>query len=269
MISFLFWNLNGRPLQRRVANIVREHEVDVVVLAECDASSHVWLEAINEAQQCDYNEGIRLLETIAVYTRLSQRTLEENPELRLSAHQLFLPSGDDILCVATHLPSKLYWRDASQSHLCTQLAARIGRLEEQLGHSRTILVGDLNMNPFEPGLVSSYGLHATMARQVAERQTRTVLGQDYPFFYNPMWGYFGDALDGPPGTYYYSRAEPVNYFWNIFDQVLLRPSLLGRFENNRLRILDSDGASSLLTTQGLPDSVGASDHLPIVFAFHL
>ena len=42
------------------------------------------------------------------------------------------------------------------------------------------------------------------------------------FFYNPMWGHFGDALDGPPGSYYDARSEAVAYFWNVFDQVLIR-----------------------------------------------
>jgi hypothetical protein len=62
-----------------------------------------------------------------------------------------------------------------------------------------------------------------------------------------MWGYFGDALDGPPGTYYDSRSEPVTYFWNIFEQVLIRPTLLDAFVPASLKILDSDGDETLLT----------------------
>jgi hypothetical protein len=32
-----------------------------------------------------------------------------------------------------------------------------------------------------------------------------------------MWTHFGDGGPGPPGTYFYERAEHVNYFWNTFD----------------------------------------------------
>jgi hypothetical protein len=201
----------------------------------------------------------------ARFPERSLRTLEEDPHARLSFRQLILPSGRDILLVVTHFPSKLYWSGESQSQECTRLAEAVHRREGRLGHSRTVLVGDLNMNPFEAGVVSCQGLHATMARQVAQRQDRTVRGQDYPFFYNPMWGHFGDALDGPPGTYYDARGEAVCYFWNVFDQVLIRPALLDAFQMDTLKILDSDGAESLLTARGLPDQSAASDHLPIVF----
>jgi len=263
--NFLFWNVNGKPLESRVASIVRTHDIDVVALAECDPTSGAWLDAISDVQQCPYYQGTTLLDSIAVYTRFRQRTMEEDPRTRVSAHQLFLPGGKDVVLVVAHLPSKLFWQADSQSQLCTEFAAQVRRLETRVGHSRTVLVGDLNMNPFEAGVVSSHGLHATMARSVAERETRTVLGKEYAFFYNPMWGHFGDALDGPPGTYYDSRAEAVTYFWNLFDQVLVRPALLGAFDTGSVRILDSDGTESLLSRTGLPEKSQASDHLPIVF----
>ena len=175
----------------------------------------------------------------------------------------------DVLLAVTHLPSKLYWSSESQSQSCTQLAREIRRCEAESGHTRTILVGDLNMNPFEFGMVSSQGLHGTMARRVAERECRTALNREYPLFYNPMWGHFGDGIDGPPGTYYNSRAEHVCYFWNMFDQVLVRPSLLDAFDNDHLRILDTSGEDSLLTAGGRPSKSEASDHLPIVFGLEL
>jgi hypothetical protein len=267
--NFLFWNVNGNSLEERVARIVRSRDVDVVALAECDATSPRWLDAISDAQHCRYHTGTTLLESIAVYTRFGHRTVQEDPRTRVSARQLYLPSGRDLLLVVAHLPSKLFWQSDSQSQLCTDFAAQIRRMERLLGHARTVLVGDLNMNPFEPGVVSSHGLHATMARSVAERGTRTVLGREYGFFYNPMWGHFGDALDGPPGTYYDSRSEAVTYFWNVFDQVLVRPSLLGVFDTGSVRILDSDDSGSLLSRTGLPQKSHASDHLPILFSLDM
>jgi endonuclease/exonuclease/phosphatase family metal-dependent hydrolase len=272
VIKFLFWNLNGKPLQDRLARLVHNHDIDVVVLVECAISSHDLLDLLNDDQETEYIAGWTLLETVAVLARFPQRsfrTLEEDESIRLSMRQLILPSGKDILLVATHSSSKLYQSPESQSQDCTRLASVIRNREQKLGHSRTVLVGDLNMNPFEPGVVSCHGLHGVMARQTAERESRMIKGQDYQFFYNPMWGHFGDGLDGPPGTYYNSRAESVCYFWNIFDQVMVRPSLLSAFNNGDLRILDSDGTDSLLTGHGLPDGAFVSDHLPIVFALDL
>ena len=63
------------------------------------------------------------------------------------------------------------------------------------------------MNPFEEGVVGAKGLHAVMTRRIAAKGSRVVQGKEYPFFYNPMWGLFGDRQDSPSGTYYYSASE--------------------------------------------------------------
>jgi hypothetical protein len=125
------------------------------------------------------------------------------------------------------------------------------------------------MNPFESGLVSANGLNAVMDRSVAARGERTVQGTVHPFFYNPMWSRFGDGSPGPSGTYYRDSGEHVTFFWNMFDQVLLRPELLARFRSEDLEILDSDGDASLLTPKGRPSRTKASDHLPVLFRLSL
>lgn len=272
MIRFLFWNINRKPLQHRLARLARYHDVDVVALAECVLSPAEVLASLNGGAGEPYRETMSLLDTIAVYTRLPRQalhTIQDDPASRITIRRVDKGRQKDFLLVVAHFPSKLYWSNESQVQPCAELAHVIRRWEERLGHSRTVLLGDLNMNPFETGIVASYGLHATMARSVADREMRTVLGREYPFFYNPMWGHFGDALDGPPGTYYDSRAEAVTYFWNVFDQVLIRPSLLGAFRNETLKILDTDGAESLRTAGGLPDHSSGSDHLPIIFELDL
>ena len=75
-----------------------------------------------------------------------------------------------------------------------------------------MLVGDLNMNPFEDGLVKTTGLHSVMSKSKAKEFSRVVQGRTYPFFYNPMWNLLGDETQGPPGTYYYSSSEHKAFF---------------------------------------------------------
>jgi hypothetical protein len=107
-----------------------------------------------------------------------------------------------------------------------------------------------------------------MSRDVADRAGRVVQGEHRAFFYNPMWSLMGDASLGPPGTYYYSGSAPITYFWNTFDQVLLRPSLTKRFVPGDVRVLDVVGGQSLLTGNGVPDKA-RSDHLPLVATVNL
>lgn len=167
---------------------------------------------------------------------------------------------------SAHLPSKRHWSTESQSLECIELARRINAEEGRVGYRRTVLVGDFNMNPFESGMVAAGALHSVMSRQVAAREVRTVQGNTYRMFYNPMRGHFGDARSETAVSYFYDNAQHVNYFWNMFDQVLIRPELAERFDPNRLKIVTSVGARSLTRAGGRPDGQNYSDHLPIVFA---
>ena len=110
------------------------------------------------------------------------------------------------------------------------------------------------------------GLHAAMTKATARERKRTVGGTQYRYFYNPMWGHFGDRTPGPPGTYYYSRGADVSYFWHMFDQVLIRPDLIERFDDETLQVLAAAGSTPLIGQNGRPT---ASDHLPISFKLNL
>ncbi|MFN0124353.1 MAG: endonuclease/exonuclease/phosphatase family protein [Blastocatellia bacterium] len=270
MTKFLFWNINKRPLEQLVADLVSEHQVDVLILAECIIPVGRMLETLNPGTTSEFHATYSECEKIQIYTRFSGRFIEPLFESgRFTIRRIRLPLRTEILVAAVHLPSKLYWTDHSQNLECSELARTIREVEENVGHARTLLVGDFNMNPFEEGVFAAAGLHSVMARSVALRGKRTVQGRDYPFFYNPMWGHFGDRIAGPPGTYYYERAEHTTMFWNMFDQVMLRPDLVPLFEDTELLIVDMVGDKSLVSPTGLPDTLIGSDHLPLLFGLNL
>jgi hypothetical protein len=271
MVTFLFWNLNQKPIVRTVAKIAEHYCIDVLMLAECTIPPTDLLTTLNPTGKADYHYAPGYLcHKIQIFSRFSADFISPLFESdRLTVRHLTLPGHVDILLAISHFPSKLYWSNESQALECVALADSIRQVENRAGHSRTILVGDLNMNPFEDGIVSAIGLNATMARSIAKRHHRVVQMKKYPFFYNPMWGLLGDNRSGSPGTYYYASSEHKAYFWNMFDQVLVRPGLLDGFDSNDLCILDSDGEVPLSNAEGLPDSKNFSDHLPILFKLAL
>lgn len=118
-------------------------------------------------------------------------------------------------------------------------------------------------------MISANGLHGVMAKKIAQQRSRVVQKMEYPYFYNPMWSLLGDASSGQPGTFYYANGEHACYFWNMFDQVLLRPDLLECFDNRHLKIIDTINGLSLLSKNGRPSQTIASDHLPIYFKLDL
>lgn len=268
MLRFLFWNTGRRPVQAIIADLARSNDVDVLVLAECAVPPEALLEVLRAAGF--HPSPGRECKRIAIHARFAGSLLEPVFEtVGATVRRLCLPDKPEILLAAAHLPSKLRWSRESQAAECFVFAEELRRVEQEAGHTRTVLVGDLNLDPFEAGLVAASGLNAAMTRQLAGRGSRTVQGREYPFFYNPMWGLFGDGTPGPPGTYYYEGSEHVATFWHIFDQVLVRPELMGLFRNDSLRVLDGYDGTSLVTDRGLPDKANASDHLPVLFELDL
>jgi hypothetical protein len=206
-----------------------------------------------------------------IFTKFPSEFLKPfHDEDRMTIRRLDVPAKDEILLTAIHFPSKLALSDADQAFESTRYAETIAVREREAGHARTVVIGDINMNPFEFGMVGARGFNAVMTRTLAEGRTRRVQGEDYPFFYNPMWGRFGDTTRGPGGSYYYDNSgRHDNHYWNVFDQVLLRPDLLPFFSHNDLDILTHDGEHSLLDGRGRPNAETASDHLPLVFRLSL
>jgi endonuclease/exonuclease/phosphatase family metal-dependent hydrolase len=263
--KFLFWNIGRRPLAPLIAELAEEHGVDIIVLAECDVDIAAMLATLNR-RTAAFHFPLSFTKRIAIYTRFSGEFLKPSFESeRISIRTLTLPARLSVLLAAVHLPSKLRWSEESQRDECVELARAIAEVEVLAGHRRTILVGDFNMNPFEKGFASSVGLNSVMSRRIASRISRTVQSRKYHFFYNPMWNHFGDARGDTAGSYYYNSAEHVNYYWNVFDQVLLRPELAERFDPGRLRILTSIGPLSLVRADGRPNETVGSDHLPLLF----
>src|SRR5271166_3815155 len=265
MVNILFWNLHRKPLQNHLAGLVKAYPIDLLILAENVLPLPTILTALNGERPGYKMRPWSICNKITVFTRFHADFLKpEVEDERFLICSLNLPARTEALLAMAHLSSKMHSDDHDQLARCQLLSKGVNDAEEKVGHRRTILVGDLNVNPFEAPVASAIGLHAVMSRQVATKNTRKIQDKEYRFFYNPMWRHFGEHLDGPPGTYYYASSRHVTYFWNIFDQVLVRADLIRNFPDRELRILTSIGEINLLGANGLPNKETSSDHLPMI-----
>lgn len=268
MVTFLFWNMDEQDRRDILARLVERYGVNVLVLAESPLKPSDLLATLNRDRgaRATFHHNPGLCQRIHIYSAFESAQVREiHAAPRYTIRHLQIPSRTDVLLAAAHLQSKQHQLEASQQYLCTAFADAIRLYEEQIGHQRTVAVGDFNVNPFEPAMVAARGLHAVMDRRIAEKRSRRVDGREYPYFYNPMWSLLGDASRGPPGTYYRRGSEHLTYFWHMLDQVLLRPDLLGQFRTEDLEILTGDGSQSFLGPDGFPNRTTASDHLPLLF----
>ena len=268
MAHFLFWNLQRKPLFRQLASIVRHRAIDVLVLAEAEGVSGAlvdWLRGECGVEFEPHNVPMTKVEIFLRRGLASVSPLLDAP--RWTIKRVEPVRSRAFLIVGVHMPSQLHWEREDITLELTELGQDIRRSEGNDLQPRTLLVGDFNLNPFDTGLVAVHGIQGVMTKAVARAEERIVQGRSYSFFYNPMWGLFGDRTHGPPGSYFYNAPKPINYFWNLFDQVMVRPSLVECLTS--VEILDHDGDESLLNSSGRPDANRASDHLPLFFRLNL
>ena len=245
--------------------------MDMICLAESEEPIATLSNALNINHQRRYlvpQRGLpaNLRRGLRLFTRLPADSIDPlHDDHGIIVRRVRPPIGYGFTLVAVHMRSKLFQDPDDQAFAAVRLRKIVDETEAKVGDRRTVIVGDLNMDPFERGVVAADGLHAVMARQIALGAHRKVDDEQRYFFYNPMWSHFGDRLPSPPGTYFRGAAGQTSYFWHMFDQVLIRPDLLRFFIDDSLRILTRIGEQSLLDDSGTPDKGTASDHLPIVF----
>ena len=281
MLSFLFWNLNGNnPVDRseimrnRIARLAKHFDIDVFIFVESNFEPEELADALCGINVGRYWHSQTVCQRIQIFSRLPVENVKpqyDSVDDRMTIRQLEVPPHK-ILIAAVHLPSQLHQEAIAIGFQATTMRNEIATVERSLDNYHTILVGDMNMNPFDEGMVAAQAFHGVMTKRLAKPKRRVISGIPYRFFYNPMWGLFGDRSSAddqqrPSGTSFYSSGSSIEYFWQMHDQVLLRPELMETLDE--LKFLENDGEVSFLNRNGRPNRKTASDHLPILFRLQL
>src|SRR5579862_7102610 len=156
MPRFLFWNINSlypranesRDFGPYVADIVREHGIDIVLLAERPES----LASID-----DHLQSVRPFFRVpsarrfGVFTAFSPVLM---PELRLplendrvNIYHLALPLENAVVLALVHGYDRRNNDAAKREFFLEKLHNDIEWVERAIGHGRTVVVGDFNANP--------------------------------------------------------------------------------------------------------------------------
>lgn len=269
-MNFLYWNINNKNIIEPLIKIVNENSIDVIILSEINISQSELLVELNKNLHQKFSLPYSPVADPLILTKLSRNSIEiiyDNNNI--SVRRVSPPIGKVFLLFIVHLPSKLHQKTEDQILNSTEVIRIIEEFEDKMANRRSIIVGDFNMNPFEQGVIGASGFHAILDKERAKRRSRIVGGREKLFFYNPMWKQYSNVYPKTPGTFYYYKSTQVNYFWNIFDQVIIRPDLLHIFDDNQVTILTEFAGSSLLNSKQLPDAKKFSDHLPIKFSLDL
>lgn len=175
----------------------------------------------------------------------------------------------DFLLVPIHFPSRIYASVTKQKDISVHFKKYIEAIETKLG-LQSLVVGDFNMNPFEPGMLHQEGFHA-LPTQLLDSEI-SYYSIPYKTFYNPTWQKFGDYeiineefSIRPGGTFYYDNSSDLNYYWYIFDQVIMRKEIIKHFSFKDFKIIRGLTQNSEFIKNNIPNGEVYSDHLPLTF----
>jgi len=258
-LRICFWNTNKNvKINNYISDIIEENIVDIFVLAEYEAN-------IDELKKKVKLHNIVIEQAITIgcdrITILKNgKDIKPGFQNKYCSMQII---DNEYLLACLHLPSKLYADKVKRGIAISRIVEDLQTYEENLGIEKTIIVGDINENPYEIGCLGAIGFHGIPVYKDTMKKYRTIMEESFKMFYNPTWNLLGD-FSFPPGTYYYSGNEVENSFWNVYDQVMIRPCLREQFVDDELKILYETKSGKLIDTNNRPDK-SISDHLPIIF----
>lgn len=271
MAAFLLWNVNRKPLDGLVQSLVRQFQIDVVLLVE-------YAFGTSRLPSLLLHDGLYKRPSsnrFGVFVRDAYKISPLRYRLgnRIGLWKWVPPSGQEGLIVLLHGLDRRNYDDNTRRVFFRRIADAVRSREAKRDHRHTIVTGDFNAQPFESAIVDSDGLHAIGVQAIRTRTDRQVSGAGAAseFFYNPMWRLYGhrEHREAGAATHYWLRSGAHELGWFMLDQVVLRPGESDRFPEDQLRIITRVGDLSLLNAEGLPDAQTASDHLPVVFHWNL
>lgn len=267
--KFLFWNIKNNNISNVLIELIEEFDLDIIALAEIDpAGRTIILNQINAISAKNQYVEIQTVSILCFFQKISFHNTKEifTPVTNRYSFLNFSNGTEDFLFAYAHMPSKMYKSISDQLNDQGELARNIIDFEKRLNIKNTLICGDLNINPFEDGLINAQGINSVRCTKVAYRGLKRS-GIKIDYFYNPSWKLLVNENGEAAGTYYYQNGDFIHY-WNVYDQVLMRPNLISKFNYSSFKAIEKTKSFSLLSQKKRPDP-DFSDHLPIVFEFNI
>jgi exonuclease III len=262
-MKILFWNTHKRTIGNYVVRCAKEHDVDVICLAEhqnidpdaLDAelgSEYRWVCGPNDSKS----------KKIILFARNTTKAVADGPLLEQKRYIVWTFECKDVRynIVALHMVDKRSEESPlARCHDARDILGDLHMREEQSGCLNDIVIGDFNADPFEPELISKDGFHSTLFKDVLlNKPCRNRAGETFEMLYNPVLHFLSEDTKCY-GSYYRSIGFDCLY-WHCYDQALVSHSLVHDVKN--LEYLRTIAGETLVETAGPLERV--SDHFPLL-----
>ncbi|WP_373217787.1 hypothetical protein [Ruminococcus sp. 5_1_39BFAA] len=223
LLNILFWNLKRNAIEDYIIDCIVENNVDIAVFSEFNGINFINIEKnLGKmygrilAAQDDRKVTLIAKNTFSV-TILQQQN-------RYSIYNV-KTAVKDYLLAAVHLEDRRNYKSAERIDTIKRLVADIEQTEELLKCNNTIVIGDLNANPYDEELLSKYAFNAVLFKTIIDKSELTNPNSSKrKRFYNPILHYISEDTE-MYGSFYHEKDYMTSY-WHCLDQVLVRKSLV-------------------------------------------
>lgn len=266
-LNILFWNTDKLKAKNNIngclSELISAKDCDIVILAEYTDNIRPLCGLINILSKDEYmpipnNGGCEKIKGLIKKKYNIEVIREQNRYQIVMIRTTFYK----LIVAMIHNISKLTSSKDEQAENLRIFHQDICAEEKTHQTKNSIIIGDLNVNPFEPACIAANLLHAIPFIEEVTNPTRIVQGKIYQKFYNPMWKFYGNQKMPYTSYYHDNSGKHINYYWNAYDQVVIRPELINAFEDDLLSII-TETANHKLLKNNKPDKENYSDHLPL------
>ena len=269
-MNILFWNTYRNKYKKNIDDclieLIIENNCDIIFLAEyvdelndlcfkLNIKSKEGYKILPNNKGCDHIKG--LIKKKYCIESLIETSRYQILKLETTSYKMIIG--------AIHNHSKLHASVHKQRVELTTLHQDITKQEMECKTKNAIIIGDLNINPFDEICVEADTLFAIPYKNELKERTAIRGGREYEKFYNPSWKFL-ESNELPYASYRYDTCDLVDFYWNMFDQVIIRPCLIDSFDNKNFKILTNTQHHELIFKEK-PNINNYSDHLPIFCRF--
>lgn len=261
LIRIVFWNVDKKDLTDLVCELAKSTSADAIVLCENRVSVETALSSLQKNVSKDFVVPSAVSsDKFHCFCRKSSLDLSEaHSGFRCSVRHFNVGQHQALLALV-HVPDLRNHDEYARLSFAHSLAREMQFAKKQQNTKKLVMLGDFNLNPYDVAMNLAGGLNAMMTKACVSGGYRTFQNERYEFFYNPMWGLFGDNTAGPPGTIHDTSNQGM-YGWSMFDQVLFHYTMVETFHT--VEILTQAGETRLTNKKGRPDKK-ISDHFPLL-----
>ncbi len=173
---------------------------------------------------------------------------------------------NDITIISVHFPSQMYNHQESLRDYIRQFREKIDRYVGNSSKKSIIIIGDLNVNPFEPSMINFDGFMATNSIKARKKISIIEKENSRETYYNPTWRLYANNVF--PGTKKFPRPSGSSFDiieFHLLDQVLLSNKFKDSIIEDKIEIITSTKNFKLLNEKY--NKIEYSDHLPLFYQF--